>query len=76
MLMCGGTLLAGSLALEHGCAAHLGGGFHHAFAGHGEGFCLLNDVAVAARGLMARGQVERVLIVDLDVHQGLSLIHI
>ena len=70
MLMCGGTLLAGSLALEHGCAAHLGGGFHHAFAGHGEGFCLLNDVAVAARGLMARGQVERVLIVDVDVHQG------
>lgn len=70
MLMCGGTLLAGRLALEHGCAAHLGGGFHHAFAGHGEGFCLLNDVAVASRVLIAESQIERVAIVDLDVHHG------
>ena len=70
MLMCGGTLLAGRLALEHGCAAHLGGGFHHAFASHGEGFCLLNDVAVAARVLIAGSKIERVAVVDLDVHQG------
>jgi acetoin utilization deacetylase AcuC-like enzyme len=68
--MCGGTLLAGRLALEHGCAAHLGGGFHHAFASHGEGFCLLNDVAVAARVLIAGSKIERVAVVDLDVHQG------
>jgi acetoin utilization deacetylase AcuC-like enzyme len=51
-------------------SVHLGGGFHHAFADHGEGFCLLNDVAVAAAALLADGSVERVLVVDLDVHQG------
>ena len=70
VLMCGGTLLAARLAREHGAAAHLGGGFHHAFAGHGEGFCLLNDVAVAARALLVEGTVERPAIVDLDVHHG------
>ena len=70
VLCCGGTLLAGRLALEHGRAGHLGGGFHHAYAGHGEGFCLLNDVAVAARALVHEGAVERVAIVDLDVHHG------
>jgi acetoin utilization deacetylase AcuC-like enzyme len=69
-LACGGTLLAGRLALEHGSAGHLGGGFHHAFADHGEGFCLLNDVAVAARVLLGEGRVGRVAIVDLDVHHG------
>ena len=69
-LTCGGTLLAARLALEHGGAGHLGGGFHHAFAGHGEGFCLLNDVAVAARALMGEGRIERAAVVDLDVHQG------
>jgi len=69
-LACGGTLLAGRLALEHGAAGHLGGGFHHAFADHGEGFCLLNDVAVAARVLLRDGKVSRVAIVDLDVHHG------
>ena len=69
-LCCGGTLLTARLALAHGVAVHLGGGFHHAFSGHGEGFCLLNDVAVAATTLLAEGAVERVLIVDLDVHQG------
>lgn len=70
ILSCGGTLLACRLALEHGRAGHLGGGFHHAYAGHGEGFCLLNDVAVAARTLVHEGVVERVAIVDLDVHHG------
>jgi acetoin utilization deacetylase AcuC-like enzyme len=69
-LACGGTLLAGRLALEHGSAGHLGGGFHHAFADHGEGFCLLNDVAVAARVLLGEGKVGRVVIIDLDVHHG------
>ena len=69
-LCCGGTLLAGRLALEHGACPHLGGGFHHAFADHGEGFCLLNDVAVAAAVLLASGEVERVAVVDLDVHHG------
>jgi acetoin utilization deacetylase AcuC-like enzyme len=69
-LCCGGTTLAGELAVEHGVAVHLGGGFHHAFAGHGEGFCLLNDVAVAARVLQSRGRAERVAVVDLDLHHG------
>jgi len=67
---CGGTLLTARMALRDGVAAHLGGGFHHAFADHGEGFCLLNDVAVAIRALQAEGSVTRVLVVDLDVHQG------
>ena len=70
VLTCGGTLLAARLALEHGAAGHLGGGFHHAFAGHGEGFCLLNDVAVAARALVHEGRIERAAVVDLDVHHG------
>jgi len=69
-LACGGTLLAGRLALERGAVGHLGGGFHHAFADHGEGFCLLNDVAVATRVLLRDGNVSRVAIVDLDVHHG------
>jgi acetoin utilization deacetylase AcuC-like enzyme len=69
-LCCGGTILAARTALADGVAVHLGGGFHHAFAAHGEGFCLLNDVAVAAAALLAEGTVERALIVDLDVHHG------
>jgi len=70
VLCCGGTTLAGRLAVEDGVTVHLGGGFHHAFPDHGEGFCLLNDVAVAARTLVAEGVVARVAVVDLDVHQG------
>lgn len=69
-ICCGGTLLTARLALRDGVAVHLGGGFHHAFADHGEGFCLLNDVAVAAAALLAEGAVDGVLVVDLDVHQG------
>jgi acetoin utilization deacetylase AcuC-like enzyme len=69
-IACGGTLLAARRALEQGVAVHLGGGFHHAFADHGEGFCLLNDVAVAAAALIAERKAEQVLIVDLDVHHG------
>jgi acetoin utilization deacetylase AcuC-like enzyme len=69
-LCCGGTLLTGRRALDEGVTAHLGGGFHHAFAGHGEGFCLLNDVAVAAVALLDAGAVQRVAVVDLDVHHG------
>jgi len=70
ILSCGGTLLTARLALEHRAAGHLGGGFHHAFADHGEGFCLLNDVAVAVRALRSEGRVRRVAVVDLDVHHG------
>ena len=69
-LSCGGTVAAARLALASGWAAHLGGGFHHAFADHAEGFCYLNDLAVAARVLQAREEVERVAVIDVDVHQG------
>jgi len=69
-LSCGGTLLTARSALDSGVAVHLGGGFHHAHAGHGEGFCLYNDVAVAARALLAENALERVAVIDLDVHQG------
>jgi acetoin utilization deacetylase AcuC-like enzyme len=69
-LCCGGTLLAARTALERGACPHLGGGFHHAFADHGEGFCLFNDVAVAVATLLASGEVARAMIVDLDVHHG------
>jgi acetoin utilization deacetylase AcuC-like enzyme len=58
------------LALAEGVAIHLGGGFHHAFADHGEGFCLLNDIAIAASELLDEGVVERIAVVDLDVHHG------
>jgi acetoin utilization deacetylase AcuC-like enzyme len=68
--MTGGTALASRLALEHGRAAHLGGGFHHAFPDHGEGFCLINDVAIAIRMLQRDAAVTRALVVDLDVHHG------
>ncbi len=71
MWLCtGGTLLAGALAFEHAVAMHLGGGFHHAFADHGEGFCLVNDVAVAIAMLRRDGLVSRAMVIDLDVHHG------
>jgi acetoin utilization deacetylase AcuC-like enzyme len=69
-LMVGGTIAAASAAVDEGIAAHLGGGLHHAFANHGEGFCPLNDVAVAVRVLQTRSLVRRAAIVDLDVHHG------
>jgi len=76
LLCCGGTLLTARLALEQGVAVHLGGGFHHAFAGHGEGFCLLNDIAVAAAVLRRTKELTRVAVVDLDVHHGNGTAHI
>ena len=69
--MVGGTCGAAAAALEDGRAAHLGGGLHHAFANHGEGFCPLNDVAVAIRVLAARSRpIRRAAVVDCDVHHG------
>ncbi len=70
LLCAGGTTMAARLAISRGRSVHLGGGFHHAFADHGEGFCLLNDVAIAAATLIEAQEVDRVLIVDLDVHHG------
>jgi acetoin utilization deacetylase AcuC-like enzyme len=69
-LAAGGPLLAARQARVDGLAGNLAGGTHHAFADHGEGFCVLNDVAIAVAKLRFEGAIERALIVDLDVHQG------
>ena len=69
-LASGGTLLAARNALADGLAGNLAGGAHHAFQDHGEGFCILNDVAIATAKLRSEGAVERVAVIDLDVHQG------
>ncbi|ROJ66293.1 Histone deacetylase 11 [Anabarilius grahami] len=69
----GGTVLAGEIALQRGLACSTAGGTHHAFPGYGAGFCLLNDLAVAAKHLMGESASKRkILIVDLDVHQVLT----
>jgi acetoin utilization deacetylase AcuC-like enzyme len=75
-LAAGGTLLAAQRALEQGAAVHLGGGFHHAFADHAEGFCYVNDLAVAIRALQREQRIRRAAVVDLDVHQGNGTAHI
>lgn len=66
----GSTLLTAELALEHGLACSTAGGTHHAFHAAGSGYCIFNDLAIAARWLHSQGPARRVLIVDLDVHQG------
>ncbi len=66
----GGTILAAKLALEYGCACNTAGGTHHAFPDYGSGFCIFNDLAIAARTLQDLGLVKQILIVDCDVHQG------
>ncbi len=75
-LMAGGTCLAAELAMDRGCAMNVGGGFHHAFADRAEGFCYVNDVAVAAREVQATYRVERVAVIDTDLHQGNGTAHI
>jgi acetoin utilization deacetylase AcuC-like enzyme len=69
-LAAGGTLLAARNALRDRIGFNIGGGFHHAYPGHGEGFCAIHDVAVAIRALQHTGEIERAMVVDLDVHQG------
>jgi acetoin utilization deacetylase AcuC-like enzyme len=66
----GGTIAAAHAALEDGAAANLAGGTHHSFSDRGEGFCVFNDIAVAARVLLRDRRITRALVVDLDVHQG------
>ncbi|MBM3518122.1 MAG: histone deacetylase [Alphaproteobacteria bacterium] len=66
----GGTVLTARLAVAQGLACNTAGGSHHAFAGHGAGYCVFNDVAVAVRVLQAEGLIRRALVIDLDVHQG------
>lgn len=65
-----GTLLSARLALEYGVACNTAGGSHHAGRAHGSGYCIFNDVAVAATALLHEGEVSQILVVDLDVHQG------
>lgn len=69
-LAAGGSTLAARCALDDGSAFNIGGGFHHAFPNHGEGFCAIHDVAVAIRKLQQEKLIERALVVDVDVHQG------
>jgi acetoin utilization deacetylase AcuC-like enzyme len=69
-LSVGGTVLAARHALEAGAGLHCGGGGHHAFRGRGEGYCALNDIAVAILKLRSEGAIKRAAVVDLDVHQG------
>ena len=66
----GGTVLATKLALNYGLACNTAGGSHHATHNEGAGYCVFNDVAVAAKYLTSRGLANRILIIDLDVHQG------
>jgi acetoin utilization deacetylase AcuC-like enzyme len=69
-LAAGGSILAGRKAIEDGFAANLSGGFHHAYPGHGEGFCMIHDVGVAVRTLQASGAIRTAMVVDTDVHHG------
>ena len=69
-LAAGGSILAADLALRSGVAFNIGGGFHHAFPDHGEGFCVVHDVAVAIKRMHQEGKITRAMTVDLDVHNG------
>jgi acetoin utilization deacetylase AcuC-like enzyme len=69
-LAAGGSILAGENALKDGVAVNIGGGFHHAFPDHGEGFCMIHDVAVAIRRMQRDNKIRAAMTVDCDVHQG------
>jgi acetoin utilization deacetylase AcuC-like enzyme len=69
-LAAGGSILAARRALDDGASANIGGGFHHAYPDHGEGFCVIHDVAVAIRKMQFDGAIERAMVVDTDVHHG------
>ena len=71
-----GTYIGAKHAMEHGIAMNIAGGTHHSFADHGEGFCVFNDIAIAANGLLRDGLVKKILVIDLDVHQGNGTAHI
>lgn len=66
----GGTYQAARFAKVHGVGMNIAGGTHHSFADHGEGFCVFNDIAIAANLMLARNEAKQILIIDLDVHQG------
>ncbi len=70
LLCCGGTILTSRIAIETKLGVHIGGGFHHAFPDHGEGFCVLNDIAVAIKYLLNKKMVKKAVIIDCDLHHG------
>ncbi|MBI4350334.1 MAG: histone deacetylase [Elusimicrobia bacterium] len=70
LMNAGGTILAARLALENGVGINCGGGSHHAFRDHGEGFCLVNDIAVAIKKLLKERLIKKAMVIDLDAHQG------
>lgn len=70
IIIAGGSVQAANYALEFGIAMNIAGGTHHAFYEHGEGFCLLNDIAITANYLMENRLASKILVIDLDVHQG------
>lgn len=70
LMNAGGTLLAARLALGNGVGINCGGGSHHAFGDYGEGFCLVNDIAVAIKKLLKERLIKKAMVIDLDVHQG------
>ncbi len=70
MLFASGTVEACRMALDDKIAMHIGGGFHHAFADHGEGFCYINDIAVGIRKMQQEKRIERAAVIDCDLHQG------
>jgi len=74
----GGTILASRIALtgEQPIVNHIGGGFHHAFAAHAEGFCYINDIAVAIRKMQQEGRIHKAAVLDCDLHQGNGTAHI
>ncbi|MGB3546615.1 MAG: histone deacetylase [Saprospiraceae bacterium] len=69
-VIAGGTLECARIARRRGLALNVAGGTHHSFADRGEGFCVFNDIAIAANELLYRKEAERILVIDLDVHQG------
>ena len=69
-LMAGGSMLAAERALQDGIGFNIGGGFHHAYPDHGEGFCMIHDVAIAIRKMQKLGRIKRAMTVDCDVHHG------
>lgn len=69
-LAAGGSILAAERALEDGVCVNVGGGFHHAYPDHGEGFCMIHDVAIAIRKMQKLGRIDRAMTVDCDVHHG------
>ena len=70
ILQCGGTLVASRNALRKGISVHIGGGFHHSYPDHAEGFCYLNDIAIAVNILLKDNEIKKCMVIDLDVHQG------